>query len=133
MARLHPRRIMGLSKQRIKAHRMPKLTSWLALVCAGALAGASTLAAGEASGLVGRGEDPERPLNLSIPREGAGRSYFGTGRQERPDADSRRSEAFESPGSGGAPRGFGMPFGTGYEARRGMPGGAGEGMGRSRR
>ena len=133
MARLHPRPIMAFPKQPIKALRMPRLTSWLVLVCAGAVAGSGALAAGEASGAPGRGEDHDRPLNLSIPREGTGRSHFGIGPQERPDLSQRRSDAFEPPGSGSASRGSGMPFGTSYEARRGMPGATAGGMGHGRR
>lgn len=69
----------------------------------------------------------ERPLNLSIPKEASGRGYFGPVVPDRP--------ALDNSGAGGPAsvqaeaRGGGMPFGAGYEARRGIGGGLGGPMG----
>ena len=104
---------------------MSRPASWLILSCM-LVAGCAAIAAPVAA--------QERPLNLSIPKEASGRGYFGPVAPERP--------ALENTGAGGSAsaqveaRG-GMPFGTGYEARRGIGSGLGSpmggGLGRGRR
>ena len=100
---------------------MSRPVSWLILSC--------MLVVGCAA-MVGLAAAQERPLNLSIPKEASGRGYFGPVAPERP--------ALENTGAGGSAsaqveaRG-GMPFGTGYEARRGIGSPMGGGLGRGRR
>ncbi len=100
---------------------MSRPASWLILSCM-LVAGCAAMAAPVAA--------QERPLNLSIPKEASGRGYFGPVAPERP--------ALENTGAGGSAsaqveaRG-GMPFGTGYEARRGIGSPMGGGLGRGRR
>ena len=70
----------------------------------------------------------ERPLNLSIPKEASGRGYFGPAVPERLALDNASGGGSASAQAGEA-RGGGMPFGAGYEARRGAGGGLGGPMG----
>jgi hypothetical protein len=97
---------------------MSRPASWLILSCM-LVAGCAAMAAPVAA--------QERPLNLSIPKETSGRGYFGPVMPERLALDNA---------SGGGPasaqveaRGGGMPFGAGYEARRGIGGSLGGPMG----
>lgn len=78
---------------------------------------------------------PERPLNLSMPRDVTPREGFGAAAAERFAPEGVRAAV----GDAAEPRG-GMPFGSGYEARRsrgegfgGAPGGHPRGMGQGRR
>ena len=78
---------------------------------------------------------PERPLNLSMPRDVTPREGFGAAAAERFAPEGVRAAV----GDAAEPRG-GMPFGSGYEARRsrgegfgGAPGGHPGGMGQGRR
>ena len=78
---------------------------------------------------------PERPLNLSMPRDVTPRGGFGAAAAERFAPEGVRAAV----GDAAEPRG-GMPFGSGYEARRsrgegfgGAPGGHPGGMGQGRR
>jgi hypothetical protein len=98
---------------------MSRPASWLILSCV--LVGGAAATADSAVA-------QERPLNLSIPKEAAGRGYFGPAAPERLALDNAGGGGAASAQAGEA-RGGGMPFGAGYEARRGAGGGLGGPMG----
>jgi hypothetical protein len=98
---------------------MSRPASWLILSCM-LVAGCAAMAAPAAA--------QERPLNLSIPKEALGGGISAPPR--------RNGLPWITPGGGGSAsaqageaRGGGMPFGAGYEARRGIGGGLGGPMG----
>lgn len=106
---------------------MSRPASWLILSCALVVGAAATADSAVAQ---------ERPLNLSIPKEVSGRGYFGPAVPERLALDNAGGGGSAS-AQAGAARGGGMPFGAGYEARRGIGSGLGGlmggGVGRGRR